>query len=91
LQTARLATEATKVAGSERLSESQHVMKPQRRSFAVDRVTTLQNGDVISGEPIHEDRPIGICERRVVGRSEQLHRYRTVLHECLKVPPIGPQ
>lgn len=91
MQTARLATEATEVAGSGRLSESQYVMKPQRRSLAVDRVTTVQDGDVVGREPIHQDRPIRICQRRVVGGGEQLHRYGAVLDECLKVPPIGPQ
>ena len=45
---------------------------------------------MIGMEPIHQDRPIGICERRVVGGGEQLHRYGAVLDECLKVSAAPP-
>ena len=48
-----LATQATKVAGSGPLSESQYVMKPKRGSVAVNRVTTFDDGDVIGWEPTH--------------------------------------
>jgi hypothetical protein len=46
-----------------RLRESQYVVKPQGWSLAVNRVTTLDDDDVSGWEPIHQDRPIRVCQR----------------------------
>jgi hypothetical protein len=66
-------------------------MKPEPGSLSVNRVTTFDNGDVIGGEQTHEHRPIGIYQRGIPCRGEQLHRYGTFLHQSLEVPPIRPQ
>ena len=70
----RLATVGHKIAGSGRLGESQYVMKPERGSLAVNRVTTFNDGDAIGWEPAHQDRPIGVGQRGISCRGEQLHR-----------------
>src|SRR5215218_3078702 len=46
---------------------------------------------MVGGEPIHQDRPIGVRQRGILGRDEQFHRYGTLINEFLKAPPIGPQ
>ena len=57
----------------------------------MDRMTTLQNGDVIGRKATHQNRSIGVDKRRVFCCCEQLHRYGTLIDECLKVPSIAPQ
>ena len=57
----------------------------------MDRVPTLDHGDMFGEEPIHQGGAIRITKRRVFSRGEQLHRYRARSYERLKIPPFRPQ
>ena len=79
---------------------SRRIRAAQRISVRDEAITLVARGGSCDHSPGRRcdragadssGRPIGICERRVVGRGEQQHRYRAVLDQCLKVPPIGPQ
>ena len=37
----------------------------------MNRVTALDDDDMVGGEPIHQDRPIGVRQRGILGRDEQ--------------------
>jgi hypothetical protein len=55
----------------------------------VNDVTTFYYRDVLSWQPIHQDRPIGVVEGRALCCGEQLQWHRTALHERLEVPPLS--
>ena len=54
-------------------------------------VTTFDHGHMLGRQPIHQDRPIGVVEGRVLCCGKQLHRHRTCLHKRLEVPTLGSQ